>query len=382
MANQQHLDLLKQSVETWHQWRKEHAIAQPDLSGAYLRQAYLRRANLKRADLSGANLSGANLYEADLRRADLSGAELWAADLYEADLRRANLSNANLRQTDLRRADLAQANLSGADLRRADLGTDLRRADLVRANLSGADLSGLNLSEMDLSGADLSGANLTRATLVKTNLENANLTGYAIHGISVWNVQLNDATQSNLIITEKDEPTITVDNLDVAQFIYLLLNNENIRRVIDTITYKVVLILGRFTPERKEVLDAIREELRKRNYLPVLFDFDPPRNRDVAETIFTLAHLARFVIADITEPKSIIQELTMIIPHLPSVPILPLLHISDREWGMYGHFERYPWVMEAYRYEKTDDLLQSIPERIILPAEQKAKELAPKQSEN
>ena len=362
MANQQHLDLLKQSVETWYQWRKEHADVRPDLSGADLRQANLRGANLSNVNLSAADLIGANL-------------------------RQANLSNANLRQTNLRRADLVRANLSGADLRRADLGTDLRRADLVRANLrqanlSGTDLSGLNLSEMDLSGTNLSGANLTRAILVKTNLENANLTGCAIHGISVWNVQLNNATQSNLIITEKDEPTITVDNLDVAQFIYLLLNNENIRRVIDTITYKVVLILGRFTPERKEVLDAIRDELRKRNYLPVLFDFDPPHNRDVAETIFTLAHLARFVIADITEPKSIIQELTMIVPHLPSVPILPLLHVSDREWGMYGHFERYPWVMEAYRYEKTDDLLQSIPEHIILPAEQKAKELAPKQSEN
>ena len=39
---------------------------------------------------------------------------------------------------------------------------------------------------------------------------------------------------------------------------YLLLNNEEIRHVIDTITSKVVLILGRFMPERKAILDAIR----------------------------------------------------------------------------------------------------------------------------
>jgi len=32
-----------------------------------------------------------------------------------------------------------------------------------------------------------------------------------------------------------------------------------------------VLILGRFTDERKAVLDALRGELRKRNYLPILF---------------------------------------------------------------------------------------------------------------
>ena len=37
--------------------------------------------------------------------------------------------------------------------------------------------------------------------------------------------------------------------------------------MIDTITSKVVLILGRFTAERKAVLDALREELSKRHYL-------------------------------------------------------------------------------------------------------------------
>jgi hypothetical protein len=55
---------------------------------------------------------------------------------------------------------------------------------------------------------------------------------------------------------------------------YLLLHNEKIRDVIDTITSKVVLILGRFTAERKAVLDALRDELRNHNYLAVLFDFD------------------------------------------------------------------------------------------------------------
>src|SRR5215207_2029801 len=34
----------------------------------------------------------------------------------------------------------------------------------------------------------------------------------------------------------KGEPEITVDNIEVAQFVYLLLHNEKIRDVIDTIT--------------------------------------------------------------------------------------------------------------------------------------------------
>jgi hypothetical protein len=59
-----------------------------------------------------------------------------------------------------------------------------------------------------------------------------------------------------LIITKENEPEITVDNIEVAQFIYLLMHNQKIRDVIDTITSKVVLILGRFTPKRKQVLEG------------------------------------------------------------------------------------------------------------------------------
>jgi len=66
-----------------------------------------------------------------------------------------------------------------------------------------------------------------------------------------------------------------------------------------------VLILGRFAPERKAILDAIRDALRTRDYLPVLFDFEKPSSRDITETVSTLAHMARFVIADITDAKSI-----------------------------------------------------------------------------
>jgi hypothetical protein len=65
-----------------------------------------------------------------------------------------------------------------------------------------------------------------------------------------------------------------------------------------------VLILDRFTDERKVVLDALRDELRKRNYPPVLFDFDKPVSQTTDETITLLARMARFVIADISDAES------------------------------------------------------------------------------
>src|SRR5262249_16389838 len=166
----------------------------------------------------------------------------------------------------------------------------------------------------DLRAADLTHANLTEAILIRTNFKDAKLNDCRIYGISIWDLDLTGAEQAGLIITPHNEPSITVDNLEVAQFIYLLLHNENIRHVIDTITFKVVLILGRFTPKRKTVLDAVREALRQRDLVPVLFDFPPPVSRDLTETITMLARMARFIIADITDAKSIPQELMAIVP--------------------------------------------------------------------
>ena len=206
------------------------------------------------------------------------------------------------------------------------------------------------------------------------DLTHSDLTGASVYGTSAWNVGLEGATEKSLRITEKDSPLVQVDSLEVAQFIYLLLNNKKIRHVIDKITSKVVLILGRFTPERKAILDAIRDELRHRDYVPVLFDFEKPSSRDITETVSTLAHMAPFVIADITDAKSIPQELMAIVPALPSVPVQPLLLASQHEYGMFEHFKRYPWVLEPYLYEDQDRLLAALTEKVIGPAEAKAKE--------
>jgi hypothetical protein len=180
-------------------------------------------------------------------------------------------------------------------------------------------------------------------------------------------LKLEGATQQDLVITRSDEPEITVDNLEVAQFIYLLLNNERVRQVIDTITSKVVLILGRFTPERKVVLDALREELRQRDYTPVVFDFEKPRSRSTLETVSTLAHMARFVIADLTDARSVLPELQAVVPTNPSVPVQPLILATQEEPGMFDFFRRYPWMLEPHRYPT--GLLAALTDSVIAPAE-------------
>lgn len=376
MANPEHLEILRQGVEAWNRWREDSPNVWPDLSEADLTGAKLEGANLSLANLIGATLHRANLIGADLSQSNINEADLSRADLREADLIAATLWHANLARAMLREAKLSQASLIGANLSGADLSVaDLSRAELSGAVLVGAVLMGANLSNADLSGAVLIEAVLWHATLVEANLTNANLSGCRVYGLSAWQLVLHETEQNDLIITRHDEPVVTVDNIEVAQFIYLLLHNEKIRDVIKTVTSKVVLILGRFTKERKAVLDVMRDELRRRDLLPVLFDFERPESRDLTETVSTLAHLARFIIADITDAKSIPQELQAIVPNLPSVAVQPVLKIGSSEYALFERFKRYPWVLPVYQYEDMQSLLAALPERVIGPAQAKADQL-------
>jgi hypothetical protein len=241
--------------------------------------------------------------------------------------------------------------------------------------LYGADLSLANLKD-----ADLREAGLISAILVETDLTGADLTDCWVYGVSAWNLKLERAKQQNLVITnpyeikDESEPKVTTDNLEVAQLIYLLLRGQKIRQVIETITSKAVLILGRFTAERKAVLDALREELRKHDYLPILFDFEVPATRDITETVTLLARMARFIIADLTDPSSIPKELEAIVPGL-AVPVQPLLEGASRPYAMFKDYWKYEWVLPVYRYEGLEPLLATLAEKVIAPAEGKVKAL-------
>jgi len=141
MANQVHIDILKQGVAAWNRWREEHPEIQPDLKDA----------NLYKSNLSGANLDG-------------------------AILKRANLNKVILTKTTLIKASLNFANLSYGDLRDATFhGADLSDATLHRANLSGADLSEARLLFADFSDATLHQTDLRAASILKTVFGNLDL---------------------------------------------------------------------------------------------------------------------------------------------------------------------------------------------------------------
>ena len=356
MANKRHLAMLERGAESWNEWAARQT----------------ERVDLRDADLSGANLMDYDFSGADLKRAKLAGA---------------NLRHATFTDAYLRRGDLTNADLTGANMRAANC----RHAVLHRARLHQAYLRRVDFSYVDLTSAKLIGANLEYARFVDVVLNRATLRNCYIYGISVWNVVGAPREQSNLIITpsktgeDDDTPrgrshhrdhVITVDDLQVAQFVNLLLDNNKIRNVIDTIGNKGVLILGRFTPERKAVLDKIRERLRALNFVPMMFDFERPTQRDFTETIKTLAGLSRFIIADITNPMSSPLELQAIMPDY-MIPFVPIIQDPDKPFSMFRDLkQKYgTWVLDVLHYDTAENLLKVFDSAIVKPAIAKEQEL-------
>lgn len=215
----------------------------------------------------------------------------------------------------------------------------------------------------------MTGANLTGA-----DCSGAKLSGCHVYGVSTWGLKLEGAEQSSLVITPEGEPEISVDGIDIAQFIYLLLSNRKIRDVIDSVTSKAVLVLGRFSPERKAILEAIRKHLRASGYVPIIFDFDGPESQDVNETVKTLAFMSGMVICDITDPRSTPQELQAFVEQR-AIPTATLIQNGQEPWGMLEGLRKYPWFLPTYTYQDISDVATVLRDRILPDAKAKSEEL-------
>lgn len=189
MANEEHLAILRQGVETWNQWRNVHPAITPNLNGADVRWMDLRGANFQWSQLNQARLDGAKLDSADFSGADLNKALMNGVHLYNADF-----SSAHLNEADLSRAELSKVNFFGAGLSRAILrGANLSGAILFSTNISEADLVGANLSE-----AYLMEANLNKANLVESDLRWANLSGVNLNEADVRGAVLDVTLFANV----------------------------------------------------------------------------------------------------------------------------------------------------------------------------------------
>jgi len=282
-GNQGHLELLRRSVQVptedseWNIWRRRHPRIIPDLRGVDLSTLHLGNLRLSSTRLSGAILS----------QAVLGGAALDHADLRHAHFERANLYDANLKGADLRAAWFQDSLLTDARLQ----GADLRKATFIGCSLNTANLEGADLRDAFLWG--------TSVWQVRTDWS----TRQANIGIG-WDL-FNPIDAATFGLNREARFNIRVDDIAVADFISLVSTNRTaLASILDAASSKLVLLLGRFQGKQKKVLYALETAFSEIGYVPLVFDFREPNDRDLVETVAILAGLSRFVIADLTSPRS------------------------------------------------------------------------------
>ena len=359
MADPQLLELLLHSGQgglgkSWTAWRANHPGVSPDLSGADLRKASLRFIDLSNAKLIGANLSGL----------DLTGSDFDGADLSRSILRGSSFGDEALAVSTSCKA----ANFHGADL---------TEADFCRALCDGS-----NFTEATLRMATIKWSRLNGCRLVGADWDGASISECHAYGVSVWGMRGTPAKLSSFNIASTDWPRITVDDLETAQLVHLFLESDKVRKLFESIGSKGVLVLGRFSEERKGLLDAIRRRLRELGFLPLVFDFQKPSQYDFTETVRTLAGLSSFIIADITEPRSVPLELQATVPNY-MIPFAPILREGEPPFSMFLDLQQKyrDWMLDLLTYRSEVELLAVLEDAVITPALTLAADLRTRKSE-
>lgn len=342
----------------WRKWRKENQFRTPNLENANLNKIELLKYDFNNANFKGAQLKESKLIDCEFMSANLENVNLEKANCAFSNFTNATLNNVNFSYAELINITMINCNCINSKFLNVSMvqnlagGSNFSFSDFTGSEIVTTNLIDCNLQETKFIDCYLNGSNLSRSNLNKSIIKNT-----TIYAVSTWDISTEDSLQENLTITNHYNDTVlTVDDLEIANFIYLISNNSKVANAIDNISRKIVLILGRFTPERLEVLKHIKLVLKRKNYVPILFDFEKPNKRDLTETIGLIGRMSKFVVADLTDAKSIPQELSELIPNNPSLTIYPIIFKEDKEYSMFEHWKRYPWVKEIYEYENESEL--------------------------
>jgi uncharacterized protein YjbI with pentapeptide repeats len=279
--------------------------------------------------------------------ANLEGATLILADLLGAVLNQANLEGASFFGAFLFGTRLKSARLKGANL----LSASLTGADLSGADLSSSYLMNANFHDAVLSGANLSGADLTAASLVGARVDGAVFDGCLIHGISAWGMEGTPRLQRRLVLTPRSELPVSLDDLELAQLLSLVLYGRRISSLLHCDSSGVLLVLGRFRGVRAEIAQLLERLLTGRGLAPVWIDLDRPAWREGLKAVRPLFRIARAAVVDFSGLRSTAGLLDDLARDFQG-EVLPLVDGPVPTDASSRPARSLPWV----RYHRGDDL--------------------------
>jgi hypothetical protein len=99
------------------------------------------------------------------------------------------------------------------------------------------------------------------------------------------------------------------------------------------------------------------------------------RAPDLGHGVLAAGRLSRFVIADVTNPKSTPLELQATVPEI-MIPFLPIIEEGEKPFAMLEDLLiKYDWVFAPLYYSSLDALIGALDKKIIGPANDRFDEL-------
>ncbi len=325
------------------------------------------KCSFEHSDLDQAYIKNCKFIDTTIKESTFRGAIIENCEFTTSDrnnraiVKNNNFTLAIIRNSKFRNADCKESNFSCQMLENIDFQDAILKKSIF--------------SEAKLKGVIFDSADISQAIFKNCKIEDSSFLGSIIEGTLFWKctrlIAAYGNEQKNLVI--RRNPALTLDSIETAQFISMI-EQERLDEIINEVTSKVVLIIGSFSDGHKLTLDLIREHLKTLDWVPVIFDFRIPYTRDVTETITLLARISKFIIADLTDAKSVQQEIAAIAPHI-AVPIAPIVHGNKKVFSMFRDYWKYEWILSEFRYDNVDHLIANFENQIMAKAIRKAESL-------
>ncbi|MBW7871560.1 MAG: pentapeptide repeat-containing protein [Flavobacteriia bacterium] len=249
---------------------------------------------------------------------------------------------------------------------------DFSRADFTDCVFIDTKFNKTILTSANFEGATFLNCNLNRVNLSGTNFCVKEIRDTVIYGISSWDLKVSEnSVQSNLVIEKtydlyseiiaQGRIPQTVDNIELAQFIYYLSNHKKMRDTINILNKRGVLLLGKFKEGGLNRMYKLKEWFNQNNYLSMIFDFDRPSSLDYTETIVTLSGLSKIVVADLSG-DSVPHELHVILSNF-SKPVI--VYHDKAPYSMLKDLKRKNRYFHEIMYDGSEEnLFELLPEKI------------------
>jgi|GEM_PF-5300156 len=376
----------------------------------------VERGYFANADLRGRDLSNDRFEDCNFSHANLSGATLNRTTFVDCNMRGVNLDAVTAEDVTFDRTNLQYAHLHHVRFARSRFfGGSLQNSNLYKADFTDSELRGVQAGWLHATMSHFESVRVTDTHFNEVQFRSVGLAGGTFHGgtftaslfheVKMQQSMWRDVDLSRVMLFEVDchdavfefctifglgvcrmigtpriqrhlnagigDSKLLVDDLKLGSFLYEIDRDDAVPRLFELLASKLILILGRFLPETKARLDRLHSELRLRDYVPVLVDSELIGTFNATTLVNVVAMCARFVVVDVTNPKTVIAEVDAILKQRP-VPVQPIVLVGEPEPVQFPMARRdgHRQLLPVFEYRDLDDLIEKLDRSVIGPCEE------------